>query len=64
MTTTAKPRAAKRRKPKPKPMPVVITEQRRNIKDLTFFELGLLPFLYLEKFIKLLLTRLSPSTFK
>tara|TARA_R100001082_G_scaffold67152_1_gene37997 strand:- start:802 stop:1125 length:324 start_codon:yes stop_codon:yes gene_type:complete len=27
---------------------VVITEQRRKLKDLSSFELGLLPFLYLE----------------
>ena len=33
-------------------MPVVITEQRRNIKELTLFEVGLLPFLYLEAAVK------------
>ena len=37
-----------------KQLPVVITEQRRNLKELTLFELGLLPFLYLEKFIQVM----------
>ena len=34
-------------------LPVVITQQRRHIKDLSMFELGLLPFLYLEAGVKL-----------
>ena len=34
-------------------LPVVITQQRRHIKDLSIFELGLLPFLYLEAGVKL-----------
>ena len=71
-TVAKKPRAAKRRKPKPmttkqdkvaptsiEQLPVVITEQRRNLKELTLFELGLLPFLALEAFIKLLYKRFS-----
>jgi len=33
-------------------MPVVITEERRNVKELTLFEVGLLPFLYLEAAVK------------
>ena len=33
-------------------LPVVITEERRNIKELTLFEVGLLPFLYLEAAVK------------
>ena len=33
-------------------MPVVITEERRNAKELTLFEVGLLPFLYLEAAVK------------
>lgn len=57
MTTTSKPRPARRRKPKPKP----VVKQRRNIKDLTFFELGLIPFLYLEGLAKLILNRFSPK---
>ena len=36
-----------------KQLPVVITEQRRNLKELTLFELGLIPFLYLEAAVKL-----------
>ena len=40
-------------------LPVVITEHRRNLKELTLFELGLLPFLALEAFIKLLYKRFS-----
>ena len=35
-------------------LPVVITEERRHIKELTLFEIGLIPFLYLEYFVKLL----------
>ncbi len=35
-----------------KQLPVVITPQRRNIKELTLFEAGLLPFLYLEEAVK------------
>ena len=59
-----KPRAAKRRKPKPmtttqekvsptstKQLPVVITEERTK---LGLFEIALLPFLYLEKFIQVM----------
>ena len=42
-----------------KQLPVVITEQRRNLKELTLFELGLLPFLYLELFAKKLYNRFS-----
>jgi len=38
-----------------KQLPVVITQQRRHIKDLSMFELGLLPFLYLEDAVKLAL---------
>ena len=34
-------------------LPVVITQQRRHIKDLSMFELGLLPVLYLEAGVKL-----------
>ena len=56
MTTSSKPRAAKRRKPKAKAMPIAKAK-----KDITLFELGLLPFLYLEEFIKLIINRLSPS---
>jgi len=44
-----------------KQLPVVITEQRRNLKELTLFELGLLPFLYLELFVKKLYSRFSPK---
>ena len=33
-------------------LPVVITEERRHIKELTLFEIGLIPFLYLEYFVK------------
>ena len=36
-----------------KQLPVVITPQRRHIKELSLFELGLLPFLYLEAGVKL-----------
>ena len=68
--STKKPRPARRRKPKvvelekvsptsTKQLPVVITPERR-----TLFEYALLPLLYLEEFTKLLLKRLSPSTFK
>ena len=35
-----------------KQLPVVITEERRNIKELTLFEVVLLPFLYLEAAVK------------
>ena len=38
-----------------KQLPVVITQQRRHIKELSLFELGLLPFLYLEDGVKLIL---------
>ena len=63
-TTVKKPRPARRRKPKAKPMtsqsyPVIITEQRRKLTELTPFELGLLPFLYLELFVKEVYARLS-----
>ena len=74
-TTAKKPRRARRRKPTVKTMtsetyqvankssdeqlPVVITEQRRKLNELTLFELGLLPFLALEAFIKLLYKRFS-----
>jgi len=57
--TTSKPRAAKRRKPKP--MPVVITKQPRTLKDITLFEIGLLPFIYLEGLVKLIISRFSPK---
>ena len=33
---------------------VVITKQRRNLKELSLLELGLLPFLYLEEAAKLI----------
>ena len=36
-------------------LPVVITQQRRHIKELSLFEVGLLPFLYLEDGVKLVL---------
>ena len=68
-TVAKKPRAAKRRKPKPmttkqdkvaptsiEQLPVVVTEERTK---LGLFEIALLPFLYLEKFVKLLLNRFS-----
>ena len=42
-----------------KQLPVVITEQRRTLKDLTLFELSLLPFLYLELLAKKLYNRFS-----
>ena len=63
-TTVKKPRPARRRKPKAKTMtsktyPVVITEQRRKLTELTLFELGLLPFLYLELLAKKVYSRLS-----
>jgi len=74
-TTTKKPRAARRSKTKTmttetyavenktsdKQLPVVITEQRRKLNELTLFELGLLPFLYLEVFAKKVYNRLSPK---
>ena len=74
-TTTKKPRAARRRKTKTmttetyavenktsdKQLPVVITEQRRKLSELTYFELGLLPFLYLELLAKKVYARLSPK---
>ena len=55
MTTTRKrtPKkttTVKQVTPTPK---VVITEQRRHLKELSSFELALLPFLYLEEVIKL-----------
>ena len=75
-TTAKKPRRARRRKPTVKTMtsetyqvankssdeqlPVVITEQRRKLTELTLFELGLLPFLYLELLAKKVYTRFSP----
>ena len=63
-TTVKKPRPARRRKAKVKTMtsesyPVVITEQRRKLNELTLFELGLLPFLYLELLTKKVYSRLS-----
>ena len=42
-----------------KPLPVIITEQRRKLTELTLFELGLLPFLYLELLAKKAYNRLS-----
>tara|TARA_R100000152_G_scaffold19966_1_gene12696 strand:+ start:389 stop:631 length:243 start_codon:yes stop_codon:yes gene_type:complete len=76
-TTAKKPRPARRRKPKVKTMtsetyqvsnkvseaqlPVIITEQRRKLTELTPFELGLLPFLYLELLVKKVHARLSPK---
>ena len=76
-TTAKKPRPARRRKAKAKPMtsetyqvsnkssdtqlPVIITEQRRNLTKLTLFELGLLPYLYLELLAKKVYARLSPK---
>ena len=75
-TTAKKPRRARRRKPTVKTMtsetyqvankssdtqlPVIITEQRRKLNELTLFELGLLPFLYLELLAKKVYTRFSP----
>ena len=61
-----KPRAARRRKATVKPMtsqsyPVIITEQRRKLNELTLFELGLLPFLYLELLAQKVYARLSPK---
>lgn len=44
-----------------KQLPVVITEQRRKLSELTYFELGLLPFLYLELLAKKVYARLSPK---
>ena len=38
-----------------KQLPVVITPQRRHIKELSLSEIGLLPFLYLEAGVKLVL---------
>ena len=74
-TTVKKPRRARRRKPTVKTMtsetyqvankssdvqlPVVITEQRQRLTELTLFELGLLPFLYLELLVKEVYNRLS-----
>ena len=63
-TTAKKPRRARRRKATVKTMtsesyPVVITEQRRKLTELTLFELGLLPFLYLELLAKKVYNRLS-----
>ena len=56
MTTTRKrtPKkttTVKKVTPTPK---VVITKQRRNLKELSLLELGLLPFLYLEEAAKLI----------
>ena len=56
MTTTRKrtPKkttTVKKVTPTPK---VVITKQRRNLKELSLLELGLLPFLYLEEAVKLI----------
>ena len=63
-TTAKKPRRARRRKATVKTMtsesyPVIITEQRRKLTELTLFELGLLPFLYLELLAKKVYNRLS-----
>ncbi len=76
-TQTKKPRRARRRKATVKTMttetysvetktsdkqlPVVITEQRRRLNELTLFELGLLPFLYLELLVKKAYHRISPK---
>tara|TARA_R100001082_G_C4323642_1_gene142304 strand:+ start:577 stop:765 length:189 start_codon:yes stop_codon:yes gene_type:complete len=38
---------------------VIITEQRRKLTELTLFELGLLPFLYLELLAKKAYNRFS-----
>ena len=38
---------------------VIITEQRRKLNELTLFELGLLPFLYLELLVQKVYARLS-----
>ena len=59
MTTTRK-RTPKKMPTKVAPtstkqLPVVITQQRRHIKELSLFEVGLLPFLYLEDGVKLVL---------
>jgi len=56
MTTTRK-RTPKKTTTKVAPtstkkLPVVITPQRRNLKELSLLELGLLPFIYLEALIK------------
>ena len=58
MTTTRK-RTTKKTTTKVAPtstkqLPVVITPQRRHIKELSLTELGLLPFLYLEEAVKLI----------
>ena len=63
-TTAKKPRRARRRKSTVKTMtsesyPVIITEQRRKLTELTLFELGMLPFLYLELLAKKVYNRLS-----
>ena len=63
-TTAKKPRRARRRKSTVKTItsesyPVIITEQRRKLTELTLFELGLLPFLYLELLAKKVYNRLS-----
>ena len=42
-----------------KPLTVIITEQRRKLTELTLFELGLLPFLYLELLAKKVYARFS-----
>ena len=68
-TVAKKPRAARRRQPKPmtttqdkvaptstEQLPVVVTVEKTKF-DL--FEIALLPFLYLEKFVKLLYYRFS-----
>ena len=57
MTTTRK-RTPKKTTTKVAPtstkqLPVVITQQRRHIKELSLSEIGLLPFLYLEAGVKL-----------
>ena len=56
MTTTRKrtPKKTTTVKKVPPTPKVVITKQRRNLKELSLLELGLLPFLYLEEAAKLI----------
>tara|TARA_R100001530_G_scaffold94913_1_gene65908 strand:+ start:454 stop:639 length:186 start_codon:yes stop_codon:yes gene_type:complete len=60
MTVSSKPRPAKRRKAVIKTAPV---SNKRSLRELELFEIGLLPFLYLEYVSKLLLDRFSTKAF-
>jgi len=60
MTVNNKPRPAKRRKTAIKVVPI---SSKRSLKELELFEIGLIPFLYLEYVIKLLLNRFSTKAF-